>query len=138
MTYKTRYTELKRHELTYVKLSPCLSKFYAMQFPYTLSRSSAHGDRSPSHRRVSLTEQTPHCPQDRSARFTKHKYLSLLLGIERRLLDRPACCPVTISTELPRFPPIQNVKKVPVHAIKVCRGSRGIAPLILNLSSRWS
>jgi hypothetical protein len=28
-------------------------------------------------------------------------------------------------------------KYVPVHAMKVCRGSRGIAPLILILGNRW-
>jgi len=28
-------------------------------------------------------------------------------------------------------------KVVPVHTIKAYRGSRGIAPLILNLYSRW-
>jgi hypothetical protein len=27
--------------------------------------------------------------------------------------------------------------KVPVHAMEACRGSRGIAPLILNLGTRW-
>jgi hypothetical protein len=32
-----------------------------------------------------------------------------------------------------------KVKKrgFPVHAIKAHRGSRGIAPLMLNLSTRW-
>jgi len=29
-------------------------------------------------------------------------------------------------------------KAVPIHAIKAYRGSRGISPLILNLSTRWS
>jgi hypothetical protein len=28
-------------------------------------------------------------------------------------------------------------KALPVHATKTCRGSRGIAPLILNLGDRW-
>ena len=85
--------------------------FHATQVPHTISRSSAlHGDRSTS-KSLGATDWTPDWPQDRSTRFTEHKYLSLLLGIERRFLDRPARRPVTISTELPRFPPIQNVKK---------------------------
>jgi hypothetical protein len=55
------------------------------------------------------------------------------LGIERRLLNRPAR-PVTISTELPRFPPIQNVKKSKFLStpLRHAGGSRGIAPRILN------
>jgi hypothetical protein len=34
---------------------------------------------------------------------------------------------------------VQNVKgkAVPVHAVKAYRGTRGIAPLILNLGTRW-
>jgi hypothetical protein len=30
-----------------------------------------------------------------------------------------------------------NNNVFPVHAIKACRGSRVIAPLILNLGARW-
>jgi hypothetical protein len=30
-----------------------------------------------------------------------------------------------------------NNKALPVHPMKVYRGSRGIDPLILNLSNRW-
>jgi hypothetical protein len=34
---------------------------------------------------------------------------------------------------------IKNIIKViPLHAVKVYRGIRGIAPLILNLGARWS
>jgi len=30
-----------------------------------------------------------------------------------------------------------KVKAVAIHAVKACRKVRGIAPLVLNLSTRW-
>jgi len=32
---------------------------------------------------------------------------------------------------------VKKVKVIPVHALKACRRIRGIAPIILNLGSRW-
>jgi hypothetical protein len=33
--------------------------------------------------------------------------------------------------------PDKTDKVIPLHSMKLCRGSEGIAPLILNLGARW-
>jgi hypothetical protein len=55
-----------------------------------------------------------------------YKLHTFILTVDRKEWSLLALAPLKVE-----------VKFFPVHAMKACRRRRGIAPLILNLSTRW-